>query len=401
MKKSYEVIAAFSMNILKILSSLSMIVILLGCGGGGSGSGGGSQPGDVESGQFKDSNVSGLTYTSGEQVGITSFDGGFVYVVGEEVEFSLGGVSLGSTEGNKVITPIDLVNFGSSSSAGVLNRVRFLMMLDLDGDENNGIEISNEVQLAAENWADTDFIGQAFETSLAEYKASADIVDAINHVIPTLQDAQDHVESTFYCVQSGAFKGSYSGGDSGEFGAYVDSQTGLMFAVGYSNNLEDYFVMFGENAVTPDYQASFVSGNASTGATFSGRVDSPDYISGNWNNSYDGISGRFSGERFGGSYDAKYRFSGVFQEDYGNDYGLYSIDVDSSNQATGTAYSIVYDDLMFISGSASNGSLFATSSSGASIIGTIDFNTLQLNGSWSQPANGNSGTYQTTGCRLN
>ena len=174
-----------------------------------------------------------------------------------------------------------------------------------------------------------------------------------------------------------------------------------MFAVGYSNNLEDYFVMFGENAVTPDYQASFVSGNASTGATFSGRVDSPDYISGNWNNSYDGISGRFSGERFGGSYDAKYRFSGVFQEDYGNDYGLYSIDVDSSNQATGTAYSIVYDDLMFISGSASNGSLFATSSSGASIIGTIDFNTLQLNGSWSQPANGNSGTYQTTGCRLN
>jgi hypothetical protein len=392
------------MNIFKFFSSSLMMVALIACsGGGGDGgsSGGGSQPGDIESGQFKDSNVSGLTYTSGDQVGITSFDGGFVYVVGEEVEFSLGGVSLGSTEGNKVITPIDLVNFGSSSEEAVLNRVRFLMMLDLDGDANNGIEISNEVQLAAINWADTNFSGQAFETSLAEYKASADIVDAVDHTIPTSQDAQDHVESTFYCVYSGVFKGSYSGGDSGEFGAFVDSQTGEMLAIAYSNNLQDYFLAAGENAVSPDYQASFLSGNSTTGATFSGVVDSPDTISGSWNNSFDAISGSFSGERFGGSYDAKYRFSGVFEEVNGNDYGLYSIDVDSSNQATGTAYSVIYDELMSITGSESNGSFVATSSSGASISGFIDFNSLQLNGSWSQPSNGNSGTYSTTGCRLN
>jgi hypothetical protein len=395
------------MRILKSFCSSFIVVTLIGCGGGESNTGSESssgeisQPVNIESGQFKDSNVSGLKYTSGDQEGITSFDGGFVYVSGEDVKFTLGGVSLGSTEGNKVVTPIDLVTFGSSSSDAVLNRVRFLMMLDLDGDANNGIEISNEVQLAAINWADTDFTGQAFETSIAEYKASADSADAINHVIPTIEAARDHVESTFYCVYSGAFKGRYDGGDAGAFGAFVDSQTGMMLAVGYSNNLEDYFVMQGGSAVTPDYQASFVSGNTSTGATFSGRVDSPDAISGNWNNSFDNISGNFAGERFGGSYDAKYRFSGTYEDNHGNDRGIYSIDVDSSNVATGTAFSIIYNEVMSISGLASNGSLVATSSSGASIIGTIDFDTLQLNGSWSQPANGNSGTYQTTGCRLN
>lgn len=389
------------MRILKALCSSFITVTLVGCGGGGSSSGEVSQQDNIESGQFKDSNVSGLTYTSGEQQGITTTDGGFFYISGEDVEFSIGGVSLGSTEGKKVITPIDLVTLGTSSSNEVLNRVRFLMMLDLDGDANNGIEISNEVQLAAINWPDTDFAGQEFETRLAEYKASADSADAINHLIPTIEAAREHVESTFYCVYSGAFKGRYDGGDSGAFGAFIDSQTGMMLAVGYSNNLEDYFIMQGESAVTPDYQASFVSGNTSTGATFSGRVDSPDAISGYWNNSFDNISGNFSGERFGGSYDAKYRFSGTYEDNHGNDRGIYSIDVDSSNVATGTAFSIIYNEVMSISGLASNGSLVATSSSGASITGTINFETLQLNGSWSQPANGNSGTFETTGCRLN
>ena len=247
-----------------------------------------------------------------------------------------------------------------------------------------------------------DFTGQAFETSLVGTSHHADAVDGINHIIPSFQDAQDHIESTFYCVYSGLFfKGSFNGGDTGDFGAFVDSQTFLMLAIGYSNNAQDYFLAVGQNAVTPDYQASFLSGDVTTGATFDGRVSSPDAISGNWNNSNYGISGNFSGQRFGGSYDAQYRFSGIFDEDFGYDLGFYSIDVDSSNQVSGTAYSIIYDELMSVSGSVSNGILNATSSSGASITGTIDYSSLEIDGSWSQPANGNSGTFETTGCRLN
>ena len=67
------------MKIFKVLFSFFLIIIL--------DHGGGSSSGGIQSGQFKDSNVSGLTYTSGDQVGITSFD--FIYVVGEELNFLL------------------------------------------------------------------------------------------------------------------------------------------------------------------------------------------------------------------------------------------------------------------------------------------------------------------------
>ncbi len=115
-------------NIWKSVFTSIAVVSLLGlaaCGGGG-GSGGSVT---TASGVFKDSNVSGMSYTSGGQIGTTGTDGSFTYEVGQAVTFSIGGVTIGSTTGQSVVTPVDLIPDGSSSTLQVLNIVRFLLML--------------------------------------------------------------------------------------------------------------------------------------------------------------------------------------------------------------------------------------------------------------------------------
>lgn len=378
-----------------------LITILIGCGGGGGGSPTENNESIIASGQFKDSNVSGLAYNSGTVSGITSFDGSFSYVVGQSVSFRLGSIEFGSALGVPTITPIDLVTFGSSSSSAVLNRVRLLMTLDLDNNPVNGIEISNAVQLAAETWNPTNFSGAAFEADLVDYKNAADIADGIVHPIASLSEAQAHLEDTFYCVYSGAFSGSYSGGDTGGLGLFIDAQTGILIGLGFSNNLNDYFVAEGLNAISPDYNTSISAGNASTGATFSGRALNPNTLQGTWNNAFDGISGAFQASRVGGSSSARYRVTGIYDETADSDVGLYSLDILSNNQIQGIAYSVIFDEVVNITGSVSGTQITATGNNGTQIIGSIDFNTLIVSGNWSQPSNGNSGEYAATGCRLN
>ena len=112
---------------LKRLVMVGSVLLLFACGGGGGGDG--DQTGV---GIFKDANVSGLSYRSGSQAGVTGPGGEFVYEVGQMVTFSLGGVTLGSSIGKAVVTPVDLVSGGSTSNARVQNMVRFLTMLDTD-----------------------------------------------------------------------------------------------------------------------------------------------------------------------------------------------------------------------------------------------------------------------------
>ena len=50
------------------------------------------------------------------------------------VTFSVGGVALGTVAAEEVITPVDLVPDGTTDTPAVQNIVRFLMMLDDDGD---------------------------------------------------------------------------------------------------------------------------------------------------------------------------------------------------------------------------------------------------------------------------
>src|SRR5688500_14086084 len=129
---------------------------LAGCGGGGGGSDNPNPPKhpapQTAKGVFKDSNVCGLENTTDGQTGYTNSSGGFTYEVVQQCTFRVCNVSLGATAGKALITPVDLVANGTGTSVEVENRVRFLMMLDDDGNPLNGINIVEAVRTRAQQW---------------------------------------------------------------------------------------------------------------------------------------------------------------------------------------------------------------------------------------------------------
>ncbi|MCU7862304.1 MAG: hypothetical protein KZQ86_21315, partial [Candidatus Thiodiazotropha sp. (ex Lucinoma kastoroae)] len=393
------------------LFSFFSLFLLISCGGGGGGDGGGSTTPTTATGVFKDNNVSGVTYTSGAQSGTTDSDGSFTYEVGQPVSFNLGDVTLGSATGKSVITPIDLVAGGSSSSAEVLNLVRFLLMLDTDGDSSNGITISSAVQAIAENWSAVDFTTTNLSSELVTIISDVTSADGTSHTLPSTNTAQNHLESTLLCVRAGAYSGAFSGDDSGPFGVLVDASTGLLSGFAYSA-FDGLLSLSGSTAVSFDQSATFISGDVSSGATFSGQFTSPNNLAGNWNLSSTAESGTFSGSRIGGAANATYRFTGSFTSNASSPVtsnGLFTFDVDSSDNVTGVAHTVYASDgteneTVSLTGSLTGSSLVAQIMDGnvvdATITGTLNKATGTLSGSWSD-MDGKTGTYSGRGCKLN
>lgn len=347
-------------------------------------------------GYFKDSNVIGLGYSSGSLSGMTNNNGEFEYEVGQAITFSVGAVALGTVTGDEVITPIDLATAGASDSLQVLNTVRFLLMLDSDGDPSNGINIEASVSTAAATWAQVDFSTTDLSTALSSIISDAATADGGTHLLPSAIDAQSHMESTLRCIYAGAYQGTFGGGDSGYFGLLVDVSSGFASGVAYSNGDDEFIALLGSEPVSLDQNSSFVNGNVTSGATFSGEFTSVNSLNGTWENSIFAVDGTFNGSRIGGAADALYRFTGAFE---GDDIGLFSFDVDTSNQVTGVAYSYTDDEIITLTGSVSGTTLTASTSTGTTIGGTLDTATGDLSGSWSNGMD--SGTYIGGGCQLN
>lgn len=379
---------------------LGLSALLSACGGGG-GSGGVSSIASTATGYFKDSNTQGVRYVSGGQSGVTGVDGSFTYEVGNSVTFSVGNVPLGTiAAGQSIVTPVDLFSNGTTSSQPVQNLTRFLMMLDSDGNPANGIQISQAVQTTASSWSAVNFnqTEAAFTTAVNSIVTAASTADSITHTLPTATVAQAHVEGTLRCARSGGFKGTYSGGDSGKFGVLIDAGTGYVTGLGYSNALSNSFSITGTTAVSLDQNAGFTSGVASTGATYNGRLTTPATVSGTWNNST--LSGTFSGSRVGGMLNAKYRFTGKFQNSGLTTYGLYTFDIDASNNVTGLAYDIASDTAETLTGVVSGSTLSGTTSSGASFTATINLAAGTVSGAtWISGLT--NGTFSASGCQLN
>ncbi|KGK21002.1 M23 family metallopeptidase [Vibrio navarrensis] len=91
----------------------------------------------LKSGVFVDSNVSGLSYVSGNTSGITS-NGEFFYEEDKDVVFGVGSLNFGSVKGNDLVTPNDFEN--------ALSIARLLQTLDDDANPDNGIDIPESVQ---------------------------------------------------------------------------------------------------------------------------------------------------------------------------------------------------------------------------------------------------------------
>ena len=172
----------------------------------------------------------GLSYVSGGQSGVTDSEGRFTYEVGETVLFSVGGVTLGETEGKSVVTPVDLVERGSSSSEPVLNTVRFLMSLDEDSDLSNGISIPQEVRELALQWTFIQILSDSLDFEQQLERMRSDLQERFSryqsYEIPGNTTARNHLESTLRCSYSGAYTGTYGGTDQGNFGVLVDARSG-------------------------------------------------------------------------------------------------------------------------------------------------------------------------------
>jgi hypothetical protein len=85
----------------------------------------------VANGVLVDAPVEGVRYESGTLAGITGSSGEFRYEVGNTVRFSIGDIDLGRpVAGKAVITPLDLVENGTSDTPAVINIARLLQSLD-------------------------------------------------------------------------------------------------------------------------------------------------------------------------------------------------------------------------------------------------------------------------------
>lgn len=378
---------------------LFLALILTACGGGSDG--GGSVGVTTATGQFKDANTSGVTFVSGNQTGVTDINGTFTYEVGNTITFSVGGVVLGSTNGQSLITPIDLVPSGSSTSAVVQNIVRFLMMLDADGDPTNGITISAAVQTIAQTWPPINFSTADLATELATIISDAVSADGGSHLLPDAAPAQAHLEQTLLCAYSGVGIGTYTGEiningiwypDSGSFAVHADSITGAVTAKVKTSYL-GIFDLSSLSPITIDQNLGFVTGDSTLGLNLSGQFTSLNNISGTYIAPY--MHGTFIGSRVGGSTTASYRFSGSYT---GDDQGQITLDVDGSNNVNGIFYSIETGDRYVLTGLVAGTTFTATASFG-SLSGTLDTTNGTLSGNWNTSSL--SGSFTGSGCRLN
>ena len=120
-------------------------------------------------------------------------------------------------------------------------------------------------------------------------------------------------------------------------------------------------------------------------------------VIGNWENSQLGTSGSFAGFKMGSSLSV-YRFVGIFS---GDDAGVFTFDIDASDVVTGLAYSVPNDELLTLSASLVGTALSGSTSTGASVSGTLDKSNGTLSGTWSNASLGIGGSFVGEGCKLN
>lgn len=346
----------------RALSCLSL-ALLVACGGGGDedddgggpsggggGGGGGTTTGNVwaippappappatgstVAGLFRDANVAGIEYQSGDVSGVTGADGRFQYVVGQNVTFKLGGVPLGSVPGMPLVTPLHLPSDLTSSIANqVDNRLRFLQMLDADGNPENGIEISEAVRARAVDWPPVDFTTAPGDlaATLAAIRADAQSADGGTHAVPTVDAARAHFARTFWCTHSGIFRGVFSGADTGVF-SIVSYRASLLRGMAYSNVEHEAILLENTTPLALSLTPDFIAGEGNNGATFTGDYDNLDTIGGTWRNGTS--TGAFLGFRVPSGIAAPvYRISG-YQFPLGTML-LFNLEIDAENHVAG------------------------------------------------------------------
>ena len=121
-------------------------VAVTACGGG---DGDDNDRVELLTGEFIDSAVIGISYSTESQSGTTNSAGEFQYVSGESVVFSIGELTLPSISAAPVVTPVDMSDSGEFDDDTVVNISKLLQSLDEDADLQNGIQIPESASASA------------------------------------------------------------------------------------------------------------------------------------------------------------------------------------------------------------------------------------------------------------
>jgi len=363
-----------------------------GGGSGGGGAGGGSSSGTVLIGQFKDSNVEGMDYRTPSRSGITNARGEYEHLAGEQVTFAVGSVELGSGPARSTFTPIDLGSDGGTDSVRTQNVARFLMMLDIDADPTNGVLISQAVRDMARNWQQVDFETVDLDGALVTIISDVASVDNRTPELPGAAAARAHLEATVYCTLSGIFQGNLSGSRTGPL-TIVLRPTGQAYAIGVGAG-----VLLGPPRPAVDRERGFELTGTSDGATVRAVFTSEDAVSGTW--SIGSESGQFSAARQFGRAGATWRFTGFWSYNPGfpDVTRQNAFDLDASGNITAWSQDTSTGRRADGQGRRSGDVLQVNWDTGASGTGTLDPDTLYVEGTWS---GGQSGRFEADGCRLN
>ena len=320
-------------------------------------------------------------------------------------------MDLGSAKAKNVMTPKDLVKNGKVDTPEVLNRVRFLMMLDKDNNPANGIEISSKVQQKAKSWSTISFAKDKFPSEKAgDYKTEASVEDAKVHKFPTSDEAKTHFSSTLEtikttkrCSDAGAFTGTYNGSESGNIALILDPSTGDIKGTLFNTDKSGNFVPSLINkttAINYDIQSRKFVSLSESGIKLSGTLTGSNVLEGTWANKDDSKKkGTFIAKRIGGNGGAAYRYNAIFKGNSDNDLGVLAIDKDSSNKLTGKTYDVKTGKEANITGKENSGQFSNVKiSDGGKITGFI--NKTSLSGTILEKSNATN-SFTGNGCKLN
>jgi len=275
--------------LLFIIASIS----LAACGGSSGGAANNPALDSTEQkGQFIDSIVIGLRYETPTTSGFTDAQGRFSFRDGETVSFFVGDIFIGDTLGQNIVTPVELVNGAiDENNIQVQNIAMFLQTIDSDGDESNGITITNVASNAA--------ISQSIDFTLAEgvFETNGtialliNIITASNGVARIIIDrtiATNTLRSNLLGLFAGIYNGSFSGDDTGTWRVTIDNK-GIISGVSVSDTSGSETV---SGSISSNGQ-SVINGTSGT-SVFSGSFTRSGNVSGTWLDD-DGSSGTFTG----------------------------------------------------------------------------------------------------------
>lgn len=395
-------------------AALMILSSIAGCGGGGGGNGGGNPPPvvtpppAVQSGVFKDANVVGLDFVSGQQSGTTGSDGRYSCETGNDVSFSVGAVSLGSAACTTLLSPPALVASGDFDDSEAVNIARFLQLLDTDGTPDNNITISPGLQTVADSWPAIDFAAADLDSQLT--MVFSDIQSVDNRTVTAAPDAMTafaHMDETLACAYGGAFVGSLSGSNTGTV-AFVTGRRLIGFAPDefsfMAYDADEAFQLSTGGPFTLSAHSVIDSSAFDQSVQVQAEFSTPDTLSGTWNYPPESRSGTLTASRLGDDTGAV-RFVGEFYAFESR--GVLSLSADSSGAFSGEAFDIVDNSSYQISGPPPQANPFELTISGngssitASAMLFVDSSgVVRLEGSWDDGTQ-TGGQFDAIYCVLN